>query len=251
MQVLTAGVEVGSEAVRSAWGQPIQPRDPAQVEHTAHGILSQAQFRPPSQTLIQRLWHWINSVLSSVLGHVSVGRFNLPPWVVVTILLAVLAIAAVTIGRRGGFRLGRGRSPKTSPAVIFSADELGIAAAEWLGRAEAAESRGDWREGVRCRYRSIVAVLAAAGAIQEEIGRTAGEYRAEVEAGVPGAGEPFGVATTVFEETWYGKARAGPEQRDRLLVTAGPVAESARRYRDQNTRDRDAGEPVGTPAMSP
>ena len=125
---------------------------------------------------------------------------------------------------------------------MVSADDLGLTGDVWLARAVAAEEAGDWREGVRCRYRALVAVLVAAGAVSEEIGRTAGEYRLLVEQTAPEAAEAFAAATATFEEVWYGPVAAGPEQRDALIAAAPAIAEAARRH-----RSRPAGkQPVAT-----
>jgi hypothetical protein len=156
---------------------------------------------------------------------------------VAVILIAVIVVVLVVIVRQGGFRQGLRRVRRASPVVMVSADDLGLSDDVWLARAVAAEEAGDWREGVRCRYRSLVAVLVSAGAVSEEIGRTAGEYRQLVQATVPEAAEPFGAATATFEEVWYGQIPVGAGQRDALIAAARPVAQAVRRYR---------GQPVGT-----
>ncbi|MGI8752039.1 MAG: DUF4129 domain-containing protein [Acidimicrobiales bacterium] len=217
--------------MRSAWGQPIEPRDPTQVKGAAHAILGQPQFRPPGRTLPQRLEHWVAQQLSSLFGGVHGGGPQLPPVVVVVILVALLVIALVVIARQGDFRRGWRRARRRSPAVIVSADDLGLPADAWLARAVAAEAAGDGREGVRCRYRALVAVLVSCGAVSEEIGRTAGEYRDLVERSVPEAAASFGAATATFEEVWYGQVPAGAEQRDVLIAAAPTVTGAARRYR--------------------
>ncbi len=155
----------------------------------------------------------------------------------VVILAALLVVVLVVIARQGGFRRGSGRARKRSPAVLISADDLGLTDDVWLARAVAAEGADNWREGVRCRYRSLVAVLVSAGAVSEEIGRTAGEYRRLVERAVPEAANSFGMATATFEEVWYGQFPVGPEQRDVLIAAAPPVIEAARRYRRSKPRN--------------
>lgn len=223
--------------MRSAWGQPVEPRDPTQVRGTAHDILGQAQFRPPRPSLLQRVEHWIGHALSSLFGGAPGGSLQLPPAVIVVILTALLVLVLVVIARQGGFRQGFRRDRRKSPAVLVSADDLGLTGDVWLARGVAAEEAGNWREGVRCRYRSLVAVLVSAGAVSEEIGRTAGEYRRLVERAVPEAADSFGVATTTFEEVWYGQFPVGPEQRDVLIAAAPPVTEAARRYRRSKPGD--------------
>ncbi|MDQ6839311.1 MAG: DUF4129 domain-containing protein [Actinomycetota bacterium] len=212
------------------------------VKGTTHAILGQAQFRPPARTLPQKVGHWIAQQLSSLFsGSSTGGGVHLPPDLIVVIVAAALVIVLVAIARHGGFRRRWRRDPQRSPAVMVSTDELGVADDVWLGRAVAAEVAGDWREGVRCRYRSLIAVLVATGALSEAIGRTAGEYRSMVERAVPDAAAPFGLATDTFEEAWYGQVPAGPEQRDVLVAAAPPVIEAARRHRRSRHDDPGSG----------
>ncbi|MDQ2726329.1 MAG: DUF4129 domain-containing protein [Actinomycetota bacterium] len=234
--------------MRSAWEQPIEPRDPAQIRSATHAILAQAQFRPPRQTLPQRVEHWIAQKLSSLFSGGGGGGPSLLHAVVVAILVALVVVVLVVIARQGGFRRGRRPQTRRSPAVMVSADDLGLSDDAWLARAVAAEETGDGREGVRCRYRALVAVLVSAGAVGEEIGRTAGEYRRLVERTVPEAATSFVAATETFEEVWYGQVPVGAEQRDVLIAAAPPVTEAARRYRRSNRRDAevDRTQTVGT-----
>ncbi|MFO8075064.1 MAG: DUF4129 domain-containing protein [Egibacteraceae bacterium] len=119
--------------------------------------------------------------------------------------LAVLVLAVLVAGAL----IGRGvRRVSRSPAVGEpTVDVAGRSAADWLADAADAEARGDRREALRCRYRALVAELAAAGLVEELPGRTTGEVRADVGAAVPDAAEVFGQATDAFERAWYARER--------------------------------------------
>jgi hypothetical protein len=106
--------------------------------------------------------------------------------------------------------------------------DVGRPPTDWQAEALAHESAGEWREALRCRYRAMVAALAARGLIDEVPGRTSGEYRAVVTRSVPGAAPDFSGATELFERAWYGGKPTGPEDSarfrelsERVLVGAG------------------------------
>ncbi|MDQ6784710.1 MAG: DUF4129 domain-containing protein [Actinomycetota bacterium] len=232
--------------VRSAWGQPIAPRDPAQVKGAAQDILGQAQFRPPERSIPDRVLHWIAQQLSSLFGGSTGSSLHIPPVIIVVILAGLVVAVVVIIVRQGGFRPIVRRDRRRSPAVLVSADDLGIADDVWLARAVTAETAGDWREGIRCRYRSLVAVIVAAGVVQEEIGRTAGEYRTLVERILREAAAPFVTATATFERAWYGQVEVGPAERDVLVSVAPLIRHAAQRYRraEHDDGSSEPGEPA-------
>jgi hypothetical protein len=190
--------------------------------------------------------HWVAQQLSSLFNGFHLGGFNIPPTAVVVILAALVVVVLVVLARQGGFRRAFRRDGKKSPTVTVTADDVGLAADAWLARAVTAEAAGDWREGVRCRYRSLIAVLVSAGAVSEEIGRTAGEYRKLVGGIVPDAAPAFGTATDTFEEACYGRVPVGPTERDTMVAAVGPVTEAARGYR--RSRHRQDGPGSGSAA---
>lgn len=75
---------------------------------------------------------------------------------------------------------------------------------EWLAEAERHERAGRWRDALRCRYRLMLARLAAQGLVDEVPGRTSGEYLAEAIQGVPAAAQDVRGITLAFERVWYG-----------------------------------------------
>jgi hypothetical protein len=76
---------------------------------------------------------------------------------------------------------------------------------------------------VRCRYRALVAELAARGLVDEVPGRTAGEYRGEVRRNLPDAAGDFAGATELFELAWYGRGDTDAQQASRLRELSGRV----------------------------
>jgi hypothetical protein len=116
---------------------------------------------------------------------------------------------------------------------------VGRAPAEWLAEAEEHEAAQRHRDAVRCRYRALIAALAAAGLVEEIPGRTAGEYLAAIRTDLPDAAAPFAAATMVFEAAWY-----GPDD-----VTSADVAAvrdaSARTERSAGVEHLQASRPVG------
>ena len=149
----------------------------------------------------------------------------------VLILVAIVGVVVVVLVRGGAFRRGARRRHR-SPAVHETIDDLDVAGEEWLRRAGAAEAAGEWAEGVRCRYRAGLAVLAATGAVAERVGRTAGSYRRRVADAVPAAAAPFGEATDHFEHNWYGRKPAGPSSRDAMEALYAPIEAAALAQRE-------------------
>lgn len=203
----------------------VHPRDPGSVEGAARSILAGRQFQQPSPSLLTRFFDWVGRELSRLLPSGQGGALNVPSWVGILILAAIVAVVAVVLWRSGAFRR-RGGRVRRSPAVHERVEDLGVIAEEWLRRAEVAEEAGEWAEGVRCRYRAALAVLAAAGAVVERVGRTAGSYRRRVAEAMPAAAGPFGEATDRFEGAWYGRSPTGPEDRD-AMAALHPAIERA------------------------
>jgi hypothetical protein len=209
---------------------PVHPRDPSGVEGAARSILAQRQFRRPGQNLLVRFFDWVGRELSDLLPSGKVGSLAIPSWVGVLVLAAIVAVVVTVLVRSGAFRGGPKRR-RPSPAVHETVDDLDLASDEWLRRAEAAEDGGAWGEGVRCRYRASLAVLATAGAVTERVGRTSGSYLRRVAAAVPAAAAPFAEATDRFERTWYGREPAGAAARDAMVGLHQLIEPAAATYR--------------------
>ncbi len=120
------------------------------------------------------------------------------------------------------------RSLRPDPSIRPAVDvETGRPARDWLREAVEHERVGEWRDAVRCRYRALVAELAADGLIEEIPGRTTGEYRAFVASSVPTAAPPFAGASDLFERAWYGHRLGEAEDTDRFRDLANEVLTAA------------------------
>jgi hypothetical protein len=135
------------------------------------------------------------------------------------ILLGALAAVVYLLARYGRVSLpALPRDPE--PEVMV---ELTRTAAAWRAEAEVLEADGRWSEGLRCRYRALVADLVRRGTIPEQAGRTAGEYARDVSAREPELAPAFAAATELFEAVWYGGAATGPSEAERFRLLDGQV----------------------------
>ncbi len=104
---------------------------------------------------------------------------------------------------------------------------VGRSSRDWLVEAAEHEAAGRRRDAVRCRYRALLADLAAAGLVEEIAGRTSGEYLAAVESDVPAAAEAFADATRRFELAWYGATPVDATDADAFAAVARRVVRDA------------------------
>jgi hypothetical protein len=196
---------------------PTSTRDPDQVHRAADEVLSRPEFREAARPLLSRIWSWVLERLAELLAALVGSAAGS----IVGLLLFLLILAAVTVV---AVRFARGmtRDPEVAAAIP---PEPRRSAEEWRSRAEAHERAGEWRQALRCRYRALVADLAGRGLVEEVPGRTAGEYRGQVERNVPAAAEAFGGATELFERAWYGRAPTGAGEVTYFRDLAGRVVE--------------------------
>ena len=196
-------------------------REPAAAREAARRVLDRPEYRRPAPTLLQRARRWVVEQLERLLGGLlGGGRGETLFWVVAGVgLLAVIVMV---------FRFSRGVSADVARRV--SAPVTGRrTAAEWRAEAQSHEAAGRWRAGLRCRYRALVAELVDRGLVDDVPGRTAGEYRSEVRERVPEAAEPFGAATDLFEQAWYGNRPTGEDEAAAFERLAGRVVAGAGR----------------------
>jgi hypothetical protein len=209
---------------------PEPEHDPDEVRELADEILSRPEYREPPRSLFERVNDFLNDLLEGILEAVGLGAAALPAWVawVVAVgLLAVVGLLVAWVVRAGGWGRGRRLGGGGEPVVVSAEQQRSPDG--WLALAEQHEAAGRWRDGVLCRYRSLVTRLVDAGVISGAVGRTTGELVRDV-AGHP-VSVPFAAATELFEAVWYGAAPAGPGERDRL---AGLSAETVGRLRDRD-----------------
>lgn len=201
---------------------PPPVHDPQQVRDAADAILANPRYDVPPESLPDRIIGWFSEQIGKILGSfVGSGAGTLVAWAVVVLAVAAVAYLVVRYGRVG--RISVPRPPQPEAMV-----ELSRRPAEWRAEAEALETAGRWREGLRCRHRALVAELVAVGTIPDRAGRTAGEYVRDVARATPAAGASMAAATELFEAAWYGGATTGAAEAARFAeleraVLAVPV----------------------------
>ena len=202
---------------------PVPQHDPAEARQAADQILSSSRYQwdePPSNPL-ESLVRWITDRLDDLLpDDLPVGGGGaLPSWVGWAVLGIVVVVVLLVVWRaRAGFRRIR-KVDEAAEVVIDEGDEHH----DWADEAVAFEEAGRWRDGLRCRYRALVSALAARDVIPDLVGRTAGEFVADVRRNRPAAGRPFRAATEIFESAWYGGRAGGPAERDAFVERAAEV----------------------------
>jgi hypothetical protein len=190
------------------------------VRQTADEILARPEFQEESPTLLDRIWDAISEAVGDVFSTlVGGGGPAVLAWLILALIVGIIAFLLVRLGRTvqadpaQAVRVGQGR--RRPPA-------------EWLRDAEAFEANGDWREGLRCRYRALVVELVARRVVPDVPGRTAGEYRREVAEASPDVASAFARATELFELAWYGHRDTGPDESRRFQSLADEVRAGAR-----------------------
>jgi Domain of unknown function (DUF4129) len=198
---------------------PAPTRDPERVREAVREVLARPEFRPPDRTLLQRAFDWLLEQAGRLLAELGASGAG------GIVGLAVLVLALLGIGLLAA-RFSRGMTPSPEVrAAIPGAPRR--PAADWRAEAEAHERAGAWRAAVRCRYRALVADLAARGLVEEVPGRTAGEYRRQVGRSLPDAAADFAGATELFELAWYGRAETGAREASRVRELSGRVLQRA------------------------
>jgi len=159
-------------------------------------VLARPEFRQNAPGLVSQfvdlLREWLGRFLEAIVG---AGRGD----VVGTIVTVAFVVVVVVLVARFASRVRRDPSRDVAVAGV-----TGRAPREWLAEAEAHERAGRWRQAVRCRYRLLLARLAVRGLLDEVPGRTSGEYLREAGINLPAARDDLRLATTAFEEVWYG-----------------------------------------------
>jgi hypothetical protein len=177
-------------------------------------VLSRAEYQEADPGLVRRilsfLGEWLGRALENIVG---AGEQN----VVGTTVIVVVTL--VTVFLVLWFVRGVRRDPGQDVALSGTP---GRPPREWLAEAEEHERAGRWREALRCRYRLLLARLAAQGLVDEVPGRTSGEYLAEATQSVPAAAADLRGVTLAFERVWYGNHPVGGAE-------VGQVAEAVER----------------------
>jgi hypothetical protein len=191
-------------------GLPPSEHDPESVRQLADEILARSRYDRPEPSIPDRILEWLGERLADlVAGLVGGGGGAVVAWAILLGFAAAIVFLLVRYGRVTLPAL----AAEPHPEVMV---ELTRTAREWREEAARLESEGRWREGLRCRYRALVADLVRRGTIAEQAGRTTGEYVRDVAAREPDAAPAFAAATDLFEVVWYGGATTGPAEAGRF-----------------------------------
>ncbi|HET6953062.1 MAG TPA: hypothetical protein VFI47_21960, partial [Acidimicrobiales bacterium] len=147
---------------------PEPTHDPARARDAADEILSRPEYRwGDGRTPLDRLGEWLADQLDRVT--VPLGLGSVPVWVGWLVLGGLVALVAFVVYRRRRNRLGlgglggAGRAGDAGRVVVTP----GEAAVDWAAEVARAEAEGRWRDGLRARYRVLVALLAVRGVIPD------------------------------------------------------------------------------------
>lgn len=196
---------------------------PVHAPETVRRITESVLSRPEFDEARPSWWEQVLRIISEVLDRAfsaagSGGRGSVIGIVILAAVGVLIAFAVLRFGRT----MGR------DPGVALTVEgPVGRSARDWLDDAQRYEQQGRWREALRCRYRALLADLAAQGLVEEVPGRTTGEYLDQVCSEVPAAAEAFTAATRRFERAWYGHDDVTPGHVEEFSVVAHEVAGQA------------------------
>ena len=191
-------------------GLPPSDHDPEAVRQLADEVLADRRYDEAAPSLLDRALEWLGEQLARLIGSlVGGGGGAIVAWIILLGFAGAVVYLLVRYGRITLPAIAAGPEPQVMV-------ELTRPAREWRAEADRLEAEGRWREGLRCRYRALVADLVRRGTIPEQAGRTAGEYARDVAAREPDAAPSFAAATELFEAVWYGGADAGPADAERF-----------------------------------
>ena len=166
-----------------------------EVRRVADEVLARPEFAGAQPTWWQRFLRLASDFFSRIVEAVGGdGRGSVIG--TIAVLAVALLLIAVVVRYTRTLRRDQHRD------LALSA-EIGRSSRDWLNEAAQHEAAERWRDAVRCRYRALLADLAAEGLIDEIAGRTSGEYLSVVRDDVPNAAPAFADATRLFEAAWY------------------------------------------------
>jgi hypothetical protein len=216
---------------------PVPDRDPGAVREAAEDILSRPEYRERGKSLIDRVNEWLGEAMGDLLELVGLGGGAVSAAVAYLFLLGlVVGVGFLVWWAVRSFAGGGGGTHRSAGEPVIVETDEHRSSRDWRSEAERHEAEGRWRDGLLCRYRSLVVDLVEREVIPDQVGRTAGEYVADVRRHHPEGAAAFTAATDLFEGVWYGGADAGPAERDRFVGLAADVLAA---------RDATAGREVG------
>ena len=199
---------------------PIPARGPGDANRAADRILAEREYYRPPKNLFERAQEKLAELIGRLFENLTGGGFGA---VVGWVLLVGGLVAIVWLVTRTGRTMHVDRTIKPVEVMI----ELTRTPGEWRDEADRLETAGDFRGGIRARYRALVADFVAAGLLSDLPGRTSGEYRREVDASGIAQAPQFAEATDLFERAWYGDEPTGSSERDRMVALALAISGAA------------------------
>lgn len=189
--------------------------DPERARQIVADVLSRSEYADAAPGL----WDRIQAEIARLLGELWMRLAGTPGGTLVgnLVLVGVVLLVVLAVWRLA--RTVRRDRAQQEPL----ATEVGRSAEAWREEAASHEEAGRWRQAVRCRYRALIAALAAQGRLREIPGRTAGEYLDAVRSDLPEAAEPFARATRIFEAAWYGPEEVTSADADEMRAAAEQI----------------------------
>jgi hypothetical protein len=212
---------VGAAAV--AADLPVPRDSPERIGEITREVLSRPEF-VGRQSLLDKAFEWVVRQISRAIEAIVSAAYGGGVWSVVVTVCFLVVVAGVGVVI---WRVLRGVTADSAQAT--GAQERRRPATDWRAEAEAHERAGEWRQALRCRYRALIADLAARGLVDEVPGTTAGEYRGQLGRNAPAAAGDFGGATDLFELAWYGDVPTGEAESARFRDLSGRVLQEAGR----------------------
>lgn len=177
----------------------------------AHEAAQRELAKPiyPKGSLTEQVMGWIEDLLYRLAAE---GASVPGGWVTVTVLLILLAVAAVVAIRvaRRAMRTGRGRRE-----TLLGGHEL--TAARHRAAAEQCAAVADWAAAIRHRLRAVARQLEESGVLVPVPGRTATELARDAHRELGHLRDELIAAATAFNDVTYGE-RPGTEAAYRLIV---------------------------------
>ena len=186
---------------------PVPETGPDDARRAAEEVMADFTWgvQDGDEGIIQQIARAIGDVIDAVVRALfGSGILTVLAWIVIVGAIAALVVAVV--------RRQRSMPKRTKPVVRVTSLEASRLPHEWRSEAEALEARGEWKLGLRARYRALVSELIHRRQLRDIPGRTTGEFRIELREHVPVVAEPFSAATDLFDRAWYGDRPTGAEE---------------------------------------
>lgn len=190
-------------------------RPPAAVGEAVDEVLARPAYSDLRPTVSERIWQSVQDLwLQGLEALAGSGRGSLVGAVVLAGSLAFVLWLSVRLLAR----------TSRDPARRSGLDaELGRSSAAWLEEAASHCAAGRWRQALRCHYRSSLAQLAERGLLDEQPGRTTGEYLERVRRVAPQVAPAFAALTEAFDAVWYGAAPVDASEVTRAAQLAARI----------------------------